>query len=81
MGIWWTTAAACSFRRQNISLASITFTRSCVGQVKMGGGSDEYLISNVLSHIWQDGNHGHGCLGLDGSFGVEEGSRLRPLHG
>jgi hypothetical protein len=47
----------------------------------MGGGSDEYLISNVLSHIWQDGNHGDGCLGLDGSFGVEEGSRLRPLHG
>lgn len=54
---------------------------SCVGKVKMGGGSDEYLISNVFSHIWQDGNYGDGCLGLDGSFGVEESSRLWPLHG
>ena len=35
----------------------------------------------MFSHLWQDGDHGEGRLGLDGSFGVEEGTCLWPLYG
>jgi hypothetical protein len=38
-------------------------------------------FEHASSHIWQDGNHGKGRLGVDGSFGVEESTCLWPLYG